>query len=367
MSTLPAAQLPDEPWSNQPLTWLGTAFDQLALRGMRLALDTLIGPPAPDLHRVRASALPYLAAELQGEPRRFFTFLDAPPPAVRMRARRRRRLAGGEVVSREFRTRYEPYHRTPGWTAHPENDLVAVEHWMHQSGPPRATVLALHGFTMGHPWIDAHMLMAPRWFDLGFDVALLTLPFHGTRSPRSARYSGELFASWDVGHLNEAVRQCVYDVDLVKAWLAETTGAPVGLVGLSLGGYVVSLVAGLCADPAFVIALAPPVCLHAVASRLFATAGRRSTTPAALSLPELRRAYRVHSPLTHPLAIARERTLILGARGDGIVPPEHAHALWRHWGNSPVYWFSGSHMAPFRRSLIMARIADHLRGLRLLD
>lgn len=234
---------------------------------------------------------------------------------------------------------------------------------MHRPGPPRATVIALHGFTMGRPWIDAHALMASRWFDLGLDVALLTLPYHGPRCPPHASYSGELFATWDVGQLNEAVRQAVQDIHLVKTWLARETGAPVGLLGLSLGGYLAALMAGLCDDLAFVVPLVPPICLGALPIRLIAAQGPDGAAP--FSLDEMRKAYRVHMPTTYPLAVAPERVLIIGARGDCVVPPEHAHALWQHWGRPAVHWFSGSHSALFRGRLL-TRVAEHLAGLGLL-
>ena len=232
---------------------------------------------------------------------------------------------------------------------------------MHTPGTTRATVVALHGFTMGQPRIDAHVLMAAHWFALGLDVVLLTLPFHGCRSPRRASYSGELFGSWHVGRLNEAVRQTIHDLHLVRTWLAEMSAAPVGLLGLSLGGYIAALFAGLCRDLAFVVPVVPPVWLWDLPMRLF---GQRKQLP--VPVAELQAAYRVHSPLTYPLAIARRRALVIGGRGDQVVPLEHAQALWRHWREPASYWYSGSHSAPFRRGRIMEQIAQHLAGLGLL-
>jgi hypothetical protein len=70
-------------------------------------------------------------------------------------------------------------------------------------------------------------------------------------------------------------------------------------------------------------------------------------------------------PTTYPLAVAPERVLIIGARVDCVVPPEHAHALWHHWGRPAVHWYSGSHSALFRRPLA-TRVVEHLAGLGLL-
>jgi len=347
------------------LTWLGSAFDRIALRGMRLAFRAALRPSAAERSAARESAAPYRTEELVQEPRRFFDFLDRAPDSVAMHEERRRDVPGGAVVTRHFKTTYVPYHCSGAWVHCAENDLVKVDHWMHRLGRPRATVLALHGFTMGTAWIDAHVLMASAWFELGFDVALLALPFHGPRCPPSARYSGELFASWNLGRTNEAVRQAVHDMHLVISWLEAETGRQVGLFGLSLGGYLAALMAGLYEKLAFVIPLVPPVFLDALLSSLLALGGGR-TADHPIPLDELREGYSIHCPLTYPLAVPRERVLIVGARGDCLVPPEHAYALWRHWGSPEVYWYSGSHTAPFRRARLLARVRQHLRALDLV-
>lgn len=332
---------------------------------MRLAFGAMLQPSRADCAAAASAAAPYLTNALLSDPRGFFRFLDQPPRPTTMKELYRRPLANGEVVTRELATWYQPYACSGTWPACVENDRVVVEHWMHRSAPPRATILALHGFSMGTAWIDAHVLMAARWFALGFDVALMALPFHGPRCPATARYSGELFASWDVGRTNEAIRQAVHDVDVVHRWIAAETGRPVGVLGLSLGGYIAALMAGLCEDLAFVIPLVPPVTLDALVGSMLAL----DTPPTVLAPPipfaDLRAAHAVHSPLTHPLAIPRERVLIVGARGDCIVPPEHAYALWRHWGEPAIHWYSGSHLAPFRRARLVARVAAHLDSLGL--
>jgi alpha-beta hydrolase superfamily lysophospholipase len=237
---------------------------------------------------------------------------------------------------------------------------------MHASDRPRATMLALHGFTMGSPRIDAHVLMAERWFVLGFDVALMTLPFHGARASATCRYSGERFASWHAGRLNEAVRQSVHDASLVMRWLGEARGAPVGVLGVSLGGYVAALLAAHHRDLAFAIPVVPAVCLADLPSRLFPLSrSARAGTPPPLTVDELRDAYRAHSPLSLGLAVPRERVFVVAARADGITMAWHARRLWEHWGRPEALWFDGGHVSPFHRSRIAAAIESHLDGLDL--
>jgi dipeptidyl aminopeptidase/acylaminoacyl peptidase len=141
----------------------------------------------------------------------------------------------------------------------------------------------------------------------------------------------------------------------------------VGLLGLSLGGYLTALAAALFDDLDFAIPMVPPVCIGDLAWGFFEqTRHARAGGEAALSRAELRRSFRVHSPLAHPRRTPRERVLIVAGRGDRIVPPTHPSALWSHWGEPAIHWFSGSHLAPFGRGRIVNAISRHLASLGVL-
>jgi pimeloyl-ACP methyl ester carboxylesterase len=361
---LPPAQLPRESIRKRLSTGVGTALDSSVMRAMQLVVERALIPDSEDVEALRRSAEPMLDPALQAEPGRFFEFLAAPPGELRMRSRHRRRLAGGSVFDCRIESDYVPF---TAQALGADATAIHVELWHHAYGRPRGTVIALHGFTMGRPRMDAMVLMASQWFERGLDVALFTLPYHGARTPADARFSGEHFAVPDVSRLSEAMREAVYEIRRVLDWRREETGAPVGVLGLSLGGYLAALTAGLCEGLDFAIPIVPPVCIGDLAWRFFErTRHHREGGGAALSHDELRRGFRVHSPLAHPLRIAPERTLIVAGRGDRIVPPEHPSALWQHWGGPAIHWFSGSHLAPFGRGGIVRRIDEHLREIGIL-
>lgn len=358
-----APTLPEEPWGDWLLTALGRALDAAVLQAMRAVVDATLMPRAQELSSLRDSAAPFVEGELWSNPRRFFAFIDEPVAPVEVRGRERRRLGGGIVTGRELLTSYAPHPSLSAYTTgdRVRPDPVLLEHWTHGPERPRATVVALHGFSMGYPRIDAFALFAAQLFRAGMDVALVTLPFHGVRTPSEARFSGERFAMPHVALLNEAVRQAVYEIHVVVNWLRDRVDAPVGLLGLSLGGYLSALMAGLRADFDFVIPMVPPVCMGDLAWRFFQQSRHYRSRPVpAFTREELRAAYRAHSPLTYPLRVRRERILILAGRGDQIVPPDHPHTLWRHWGEPAILWFSGSHLAPFRRGRLCASIIEHI-------
>ena len=363
LAALPAAILPSEAWTDRLFTGIGLALDGAVVEAMRRVIDLALMPSAADLPQLRAAAAPFLTGPLRDDPRRYFAFLDAPIEVPEPAADRRRRRDGGVIISRRFASAYQPY---AGGAAEP-NDAILVEHWAHERRAPRATVLALHGFSMGSPRIDAWALFAASWFARGLDVALLTLPYHGARTPSGARFSGQRFADPNPATMHEAVRRAIYEIQLVGAWLRAYSGAPVGLLGLSLGGYLSALTAGLVDDLDFVIPMVPPVCIGDLAWRFLASSrGQRQSGGAAYTHGELRAMYRLHSPLTFPLRVERRRALIIAGRGDRIVPPEHPHALWEHWGHPAIHWFSGSHLAPFGRDRIINAVVDHLHRLDIL-
>lgn len=364
LDPLPAAALPREAWASRLFTEVGTALDAAILRAMQIVVERALIPDAEQVDALRESARPLLDPDLQREPRRFFSFLTEEAQPLRVTRRYRGRIGAGV----RFDCRLESGYRPWGPTRRPDDATpIHVELWEHDRHPARGTVVALHGFTMGRPRIDAIVLMARQWFDRGLDVALVTLPYHGARTPVDARFSGEHFAVPDVARLSEAVREAVYEIRQVVAWRRAETDAPVGLLGLSLGGYLAALVAGVCDEIDFAIPIVPPVCIGDLAWRFFeATPHHRRGGPAALGHQELRRAFRVHSPLAHCLRIDREKVLIVAGRGDRIVPPEHPSALWQHWGEPAIYWFSGSHLAPFGRGRVVRAIVRHLRRLDVL-
>lgn len=358
------AQIPTADWL---LTGLSAGIDRAAAFVARTVIDRTIMPPPEAADTLRASAAFYQQPHFADEPRRFFGFLDRPQPAPTVVTLRRQAAAmGGDRLSLAFPSPYCPVH--PDYARHYderlENQTAHAEMWRHRPGLSRGTVIGLHGFGMGNPRIDSLALMVPGLFAAGFNIVLLTLPLHGARSPAHARFSGQLLAAPSVPDLNESIAQAVHDTVALLAWLRERDEGPIGLLGLSLGGYIAALMAGLRPDLAFVITVIAPACLGDLAHRFMMDSGQyQGRSDAALSREEFQAAYRVHSPLTYAPLVPRERLLIVAGRGDRIVHPHHAAWLGRHWGNPSVAWFSGSHIAPFGRGRVQDRICEFLDGV----
>jgi hypothetical protein len=54
--------------------------------------------------------------------------------------------------------------------------------------------------------------------------------------------------------------------------------------------------------------------------------------------------------------------LIAAARGDRVVPAEHAVWLWAQWGGPRLTWFTGSHLVPFGRGHVLREILGFVAG-----
>ena len=350
------------------LTRFAAGIDSLALAAAGTLIDWTVMPRPLELDRLRGSADFYLRPEFQTRPRRFFSFLDEglEVPEVSLSPKRSRAPRGCEQHLLVFKSAYEPAHpdHREAHAAQIENHMVRAELWQHPDGRAQGTLIALHGFGMGNPTFDARALMVSNLFALGLDVALFTLPFHGQRKPQDARFSGQLFASPSITDLNEAIGQAVHDLALLVRWLRSRSERPIGLLGLSLGGYVAALMASLMDELDFVVPMAAPVCFGDLAFRFMSSSRHYRRQPEALpDADELRDAYRIHSPLTHPPMVPRERLMIVAGRGDRVVPSEHATRLWHHWQQPRIHWFRGSHIAPFGRRRLLKAIGQFLREI----
>jgi hypothetical protein len=306
----------------------------------------------------------YTAAVDDGDPGLFFR-----PPPGGVRVMRHRPLPphfparGGTCEDLRFESPFEPAspsERGP-YLAHRRNRTAHARFWRHH-GAPRPALVAIHGFSADPYWLNEWFFDLPSFYRMGFDVLLVTLPFHGRRREPLAPFSGHGFFA-GLQRMNEAFAQTVHDLRVFDRFLRADHGSPaVGVTGVSLGGYTAALYAALEPGLAFSVPNVPLVSvadlvlewrpLGPVVRALLRRSGRR--------LADVRRFLAVHSPLTWPAAIPRERLMVIGGAGDRMAPPKHARLLWDHWGRPRVHWFRGSHLLHLDRRDYQARLRELL-------
>lgn len=200
------------------------------------------------------------------------------------------------------------------------------------------TVVVLHGYGAGHFNFEEHLWPVRSWRKRGLTVVLLTLPFHGRRA-LAGRALAPPFPGADPRLNVEGFRQAVGDITSLLGWLRAEGRGPVGLVGMSLGGYTTALLATL--EPDLALAgLVIPLASIADYARAQGRLGEGATADALHAA--LESTLRSVSPLARPSRVPRERVKIIAARGDVITGVAQAERLAAHFGVD-VEVRSGSH------------------------
>jgi alpha-beta hydrolase superfamily lysophospholipase len=240
------------------------------------------------------------------------------------------------------------------YSSHTPNATNVVR--LFRGKPERPVAVLVHGY-MGGSFALEQRVWPMQWLDaLGFDVALFTLPFHGLRAVPQGK--APAFPQSNIQFNAEGFRQSVTDLRELVHWLKQNGHPKVGLMGMSLGGYVAALTATLQSELAFLVPIIPLACLAEFAREQ----GRvpRGTQSALLYQDALRRAYRLVSPLSRPPCIAPERVLVVAGKADRITPPHHARALARHF-SAPLEAWPGGHLLQFGRAKSLQRVGSFLR------
>jgi pimeloyl-ACP methyl ester carboxylesterase len=254
-----------------------------------------------------------------------------------------------------FASGFHPRSIEPGadrWPSNTRNDTVFVRLLRHRNRD-RPWVICVHGFGMGASRFDLTALWANYFHAaLGFNVAVPVLPFHG---PRRSPDRGELL-SLDLVMTLHGISQAIWDIRRLVLWIRHNARAPIGVLGVSLGGYLAALLAGIervdcdVAGIPFADVLGlmahhrpPPEYAHIMRSHA------------------AENAFRVVSPLAMTPLSTPDRRALFAARGDRFIPADQSVALRQAWRQSPVHWYNGGHIGCLWSRKTKAFVADVLR------
>jgi len=280
------------------------------------------------------------------------TYHRAAPPLVPS-ARRTVSWRGINCERLSFDSGYEPPSDEPGverWLGY-ENNRTAHAWVLRHRGRPRPWLVCVHGYGCGTQSLDfAAFRVEWLYRTLGLNVALPVLPLHG---PRAHWWrSGQGFFGGDVLDTLHAEAQAVWDVRRLLSWIRKQGAPPVGLYGLSLGGYSASVVAALESDLSCVIAGIPATDFIRLGLMHNSPSYLRLADKCGLDWETIKSLYTVISPLHLKPLIPKARRFIFAGRGDCIVPAEHVHDLWEHWEHPEINWYDGSHLSFFWESSV---------------
>ncbi len=244
------------------------------------------------------------------------------------------------------------------------NMRAMAQHWRHNDGP-RPTICVIHGFLADPYWFNRRFFALPWFYAQGYDILLYTLPHHGKRQSRWSPFSGHDFMAKGIANVNESFAHAVYDFRIFMDYLEEQGVSKFGVTGISLGGYTSALLAAVEDRLQFSIPNVPLASLLDLVLEWFPINLPIKTllTLSETSVSEARHMLAVHSPLTYPPLIPRERRMVIAGAGDRLAPPKHARLLWDHWDRCRIHWFPGNHLIHLDRGKYLREIAAFLHDI----
>jgi hypothetical protein len=142
--------------------------------------------------------------------------------------------------------------------------------------------------------------------------------------------------------------------------------APIGVYGLSLGGYATALLASLEDGFACAIAGIPATDFARTFYRHGGPLQERAAAHAGVDESQMREVLTVVSPLAIPPRVAPAHRAIFGGLADRLVPPDQVRDLWRHWDEPRLVWYPGAHLTFNLHADVKVLIRETLGGAGLI-
>jgi len=340
---------------------LGVAADEAFLA---MAMAPSRYPRRADYARVSAE----LADAMQMLSRRGWitdpsSYHRMPPPLASEDVRTSRGWAMGLGYERiAYESGFSPRTGEPGterWMGYEPNRraVAATVRRPDDAGGPRPWLVCVHGFAMGYPFMDFTGLHTAKLHrTLGVNVALPVLPLHGPR--KVTRVSGEPFLSFDLMNTVHGFSQAIWDIRRLLSWIRTQGATTIGLYGVSLGAYVVAVLAGIEDGLDAVVAGIPMVDLPALFHEQSPAHIRARSIEHHIIGGPVEEVFAAVSPMSFAPKVPQDRRFIFAGHGDRLALPEHAHRLWEHWERPGISWYWGSHVG----YLWSRRVATFLEG-----
>jgi dienelactone hydrolase len=268
------------------------------------------------------------------------------PPELESPVLSSKRVHGHDCEYISFDSAFEPRSQLPGrdrWLSYGEN--YTCHGLILRHNRPGPWLLCVHGFGMGDPGRDFRAFRVGQLHQrTGLNVAMLTLPVHGPRSPDGGFGGKQFFGSSMVDFIH-AESQAIWDLRRFIGWIRSQGASQVGVHGISLGAYTSAVLASVEDDLACVIAGVPPTDMIAQREYYTGSFERRLLDTAGVDAQRDRAVYSVVAPLSLKPRVPHNRRFIYAATGDQFVPIEQIHALWRHWEQPRISWCTGGHVS----------------------
>lgn len=310
-------------------------FGETATDELFIAVSALYRE-VPHLESVQASvdACAVAAAEIEG---RGVADVHRMPPPFRILGLRRRRIGRRRFEHLEYESRpHLPAAMAD--TGHAEVEVAHARILRHE-GAPRPWVVFVHGAEQGRLDDLFAFRAAHLYEELGLNVAFPVLPQHGPR-----RDLGRAWPGFDLLGNIATMMRAVSDIRALVGWVVEEEAPSITVVGMSLGGPVAALTAGLDDRVDAVCAMVPMLDAHATIAHHTERTGRRGKRLAALLRAEpVRMLGMIVDPTELEPHAPPERRLVVAALNDRMTSVKAAQRLHERW-QGDVHWHHGGHI-----------------------
>ena len=295
----------------------------------------------------------------------------APKLVPKLSVRVRWRLPGlvsEDLVFRSLHVPIEPKFHRRYLEHYREVHRVYARRIRPAAARSRPRLLYLHGYMQPETYIEEFALLVGMARQLNVEVIQMQFPYHGRRTPRGARFSGELYWTADLVRSFEALRQTLLDARTLLSCLLEEDARPVGISGLSLGGALALSLS--CLEERF--AFSVPLIAHMDLGALLADApvlGKMRRDLRSFGWGNKEFGEFVASVGWHDLLpkLPADRILLIAAANDRFFDPRVVKRMWKRWGEPPIRWYPTSHMGfiahlPEALQVMRAFIDQHVAG-----
>jgi dienelactone hydrolase len=293
--------------------------------------------PGAPVEKHQATDLPLSREHADGKTERLLHGFDLPPETFTYELQ----LVAEEETFRLYRLVYPSPLRTP-WA---ENNVVPAEFYVPRGAAegkkvPAAVVLDILDGSAILP-----RMMARAAAQNGLAALYLPMPYYNTRRPANDEHERAL--AEDPRRAADGLRQTVMDVRRAKAILAaraEVDAGRIGITGISMGGIMTALAAGVDGQfPRVVPILAggdlATIIFHAHETRKL----RAAMEAKGMDRDAAAEALAPVEPLNFVARIGAERCLMINATGDEVIPRETTEKLREAAGTPQTLWLRAGH------------------------
>jgi pimeloyl-ACP methyl ester carboxylesterase len=286
---------------------------------------------APD----KASVDAFLKSGLAADPESFYQKPQSIPPITE------------SMTLVKQRPSYDVYDvHFPSAIASPwiENNTVYGRFYKTKRAPSAPTIVVLHGWLVfSYAWFSK---ICRKLAEAGINGLIIQLPYHMNRQPPGSRYSGEYSINGELMRSIEMIRQAVSDTRSVVNWVKATPTSPIGIWGISLGGWIGGILAAVEPRLDVAVLMIPAIRPDDVIwySKL-CPAFRAVASSAGITYEQLHEALKIVTPTYFRPCLPPDRILLMEAEWDLAVRPHTIEELWEAWGHPRLLRYPHSHIS----------------------